>query len=111
MRFDFEDILKEAIQLYEEKKFSEAEPLFLSLLKEDVKGYADIHNKLGLIAHQQGNLKKAAEFFEKALKINPKYTECSLNLAVTYNDMGLFDEAKEVFNKALHIVQKIPANA
>lgn len=108
MRFDFEDILKEASHLYEEKKFAEAEPLFLSLLREDVKGYADIHNKLGLIAHQQGNLKNAAEFFEKALQINPKYTECSLNLAITYNDMGQFDEAKEVFNKALHIVQNSP---
>ena len=108
MNFDFEEILKEASQLYEEQKFAEAEPLFLSLLKGTSKGYADIYNKLGLISHQKGDFETAADFFRKAIEINPKYTECSLNLAVTCNDMGKFDEAREVFNRALKIVQTSP---
>jgi tetratricopeptide (TPR) repeat protein len=108
MRFDFEEILKEATDLYNDKKFIDAEPLFLSLLKDNIIGYADIYNKLGLIYHQRGDFKKASEYFERALQINPKYTECSLNLAITYNDMGQFDEAKDVFARALQFVQTSP---
>ncbi|MBI1823192.1 MAG: tetratricopeptide repeat protein [Nitrospirae bacterium] len=108
MGFEFEAVLKEASQLYDDKKFDEAEPLYLSLLKGTNKGYADIFNKLGLISHLKGDFQTASDFFQKALQINSKYTECSLNLAVTYNDMGKFDEAREVFNKALQIVQTSP---
>ena len=105
---DFEETLKEASRLFEERKYAEAEPLYLSLVKSSLKIFPDIYNKLGLISHQSGDLRKAALHFERALQTNPRYTECSLNLAITYNDLGLFDEAKEVFQKAMNIVQSSP---
>ena len=53
-------------------------------------------------------LKKAAEHFEKALELNPRYTEVSLNLAVTYNDLGEFNKAQEVFSMAAQIAHPDP---
>jgi len=51
---------------------------------------------------------KAAEYFEKALDLNPRYTEVSLNLAVTYNDLGEFKKAQEVFSLAAQIAHPDP---
>ncbi|HXN06335.1 MAG TPA: tetratricopeptide repeat protein [Nitrospiria bacterium] len=104
-KLDFEEVVNEANRLFDESKYDQAEPLLLSLVKDSVKGYPDVYNKLGLIAHQKGDLRKAALYFERALQTNPRYTECSLSLAITYNDMGLFDEARDVFKRAMNIVQ------
>jgi tetratricopeptide (TPR) repeat protein len=46
-------------------------------------------------------LDEAQAAFEEALAINPSYTEAALNLAVTYNDLGRYDEAKHVYRSAL----------
>ena len=51
---------------------------------------------------------KAAEHFQKALELNPRYTEASLNLAVTYNDLGEFQKAQEVFSLAAQIAHPDP---
>ena len=40
---------------------------------------------------------------EQALKINPSYSEASLNLAVLYNDLGKYNEAREIYNHTLHL--------
>jgi len=70
--------------------------------------YADIYNKLGLVYHSKGELGKAAAAFRKALEQNPNYTEVSLNLAVTLNDMGRYTEAGEVFSKAAKVAHASP---
>ncbi|HEY3347220.1 MAG TPA: tetratricopeptide repeat protein, partial [Nitrospirota bacterium] len=64
--------------------------------------------KLGLIYHNRGELGRAANAFKKALEQNPGYTEVSLNLAVTLNDMGKYNEASEVFGKAAKIAHSSP---
>jgi tetratricopeptide (TPR) repeat protein len=63
-------------------------------------GYADLHNRLGLTYHENGDLPHAADCFRKALSLNPYYTEASLNLTVTLNDMGEYDEARSCISKA-----------
>jgi len=74
-----------------------------SLLKQSatlLEGYADVNNKLGLIYHEKGDLERATRFFKKALSINPSYTEASLNLTVTLNDLGQYDEARTILSMA-----------
>ena len=108
MDTDFQTAYEKARNLYEEGEYDQAERLYLQILKTNSKGYADVFNKLGLIYHRKGKLSKAAEFFERAISLNPKYTEASLNLAVTYNDLGRFDEANRVFSKATSVVKAEP---
>ena len=96
-----------ASQLFDEGNYAEAEPILKEIISTYPK-FADVHNKLGIISHIKGNLKQAAQYFEKALEINPNYTEASLNLTITYNEMGEFKKAQEVFSFAAQIAHPTP---
>jgi tetratricopeptide (TPR) repeat protein len=94
-------------QLFEEGKYSEADPILKDVVSINPH-YADVHNKLGIIYHLKGNLRQASKYFKKALELNPNYTEASLNLAITYNDMGEFKKAQDVFMRAAQIAHPTP---
>jgi tetratricopeptide (TPR) repeat protein len=94
-------------RLFEEGRYGEAEPVLREVIRINPR-YADVHNKLGIICNLNGDLKAAAEHFEKALELNPRYTEVSLNLAITYNDLGEFKKAQEVFSVAAQIAHPDP---
>lgn len=94
-------------KLFDEAKYSEAEPILREVIRNSPR-YADVQNKLGVISNLNGDLKAAAGHFEKALELNPRYTEASLNLAVTYNDLGEFKRAQEVFTVAAQIAHPDP---
>ncbi|MBI3755575.1 MAG: tetratricopeptide repeat protein [Deltaproteobacteria bacterium] len=84
---------------FDEKNYNEAQIYLEEVLKEK-DGFADVYNMLGYIYYAAGRRSDAIGRFEKALKINPNYTEVSLNLAVIYNEMGEFDKAQGVYGKA-----------
>jgi tetratricopeptide (TPR) repeat protein len=92
-------LLEMGREKYQSRDFGSAEKL-LEQVRLAAPGFADVHNMLGLIFHDQGKFGKALEAFQDALKINPAYTEARLNLAVTYNDLGMYAEARSVFAKA-----------
>jgi tetratricopeptide (TPR) repeat protein len=91
---------------YEKGDYAEAERNFTLVVA--ARPYADVYNKLGLIYHGKGEFTKAVGAFKKALELNPSYTEVSLNLSVTLNDMGRYNEAIEVFGKAAKIAHGAP---
>jgi tetratricopeptide (TPR) repeat protein len=66
---------------------------------------SDVFNKLGVIYHQRGSFGRAAKAFEKALELNPRYTEAALNLAVTYNNLGRYEKASAAFAGAARFTQ------
>lgn len=68
----------------------------LRLVLDEEDRFADVHDMLGVIAHQRGNFVQAERHFQRALEINPGYTEAALNLAVTYNDRGKYAAAREL---------------
>ena len=37
-----------------------------------------------------------------AVSLNPNYTEAQLNLMVTYNDLGKYDRAREIYSQIRH---------
>jgi len=97
--------LREALalgrELYAAKEYGRAEPYLTEVAEAQVR-YADVYNMLGVIHHDAGQFSKAQGCFEEALRINPSYTEAALNLAVTYNDMGHYQDAKETYLGALN---------
>ena len=103
---EFEKVYESARRLFDEGKIEDAERLYLILLDRNPHGYADVYNNLGQIYFAQGLLEKAAQSFEKALALNSKYTEASLNLVVTYNEMKKFGEAERIFSKAAEVVKE-----
>jgi tetratricopeptide (TPR) repeat protein len=85
---------------YQANEYDRAEPLLLQIVR-DHRGFADMHNMLGVIHHAHSRFAQAQAMFEEALQINPAYTEAALNLAVTYNDLGKYREAREVYARAI----------
>lgn len=81
---------------YAKREFEKAEAVLKEILAHDDR-FADVHEMLGVIAHSSGNFLAAERHFERALEINPNYTEAALNLAVTYNDRGKYDAAREIY--------------
>src|ERR1700743_3445626 len=83
---------------YATREFETADPLLRDGRQVEDR-FADVHDMLGVIAHSRGNFIAAEKHFERALEINPSYTEAALNLAVTYNDRGKYEKAREVYAK------------
>ncbi len=101
----FEAVYEKALAAFKKGEVEEAERLYLLLLEGHPRGYADVYNKLGIIACQKEDPQNAVEYFKKALKINPRYTEASLNLAISLNDLGQYDDASKTFSKAAEVVR------
>ena len=63
--------------------------------------YAMIYNNLGIIYYNkssigkdfESNIRKAEEFYKKAIKLNPKIPEANSNLGNLYNSIGRDDES------------------
>lgn len=85
---------------YANNEYEKAEKALVQVVRE-FSSFADVHNMLGFIYHAQGRFVQAQECFERALGINPNYTEAALNLAVTYNDLGRYADAKRVYTQAM----------
>ncbi len=83
---------------YAKQEYEQAEALLRELLTECDR-YADVHDMLGVMCHARGNFVAAEHHFERALELNPAYTEAALNLAVTYNDRGKYEKAREIYAK------------
>ena len=80
-------------------------PVYKRILKE-IKakarlypGYADLHNQLGLLLMEEGNLDEAKGHFLKALRLNPHYHAASLNLGFLYIEQRRWKGAEEIFRR------------
>ncbi len=83
---------------YAKRDFEKAEQFLRQVLDEQDR-FADVHDMLGVISHSRGNFVQAERHFERALELNPSYTEAALNLAVTYNDRGKYEAAREIYTR------------
>jgi tetratricopeptide (TPR) repeat protein len=97
-----DDRLKQLLLLgrehYAKRELEKAEEVLRQVLDREDR-FADVHDMLGVISHARGNFIAAERHFERALEINPQYTEAALNLAVTYNDRGKYEAARQVYTR------------
>jgi tetratricopeptide (TPR) repeat protein len=103
------EILTKGRDHYRAREYEKAERYLVQLAQEHL-AYADVYDMLGVIYHQQGRLGDAEAMFQEALRINPAYTEAALNLAVTYNDLGKYREAKDIYQTAMAASKNAPRN-
>jgi tetratricopeptide (TPR) repeat protein len=98
---DVDEKLKQAIALgrehYDKREYDKAEHFLLKVIAQGGNRFADVHNMMGVIHHDKGRLEEAREEFKRALELNRNYTEAALNLAVTYNDLGEYEKAQQVY--------------
>ncbi len=95
----WQDLYELGKNAFEDKRYNEAQRYFEELIKEK-DNFADAYNFLGFIYHFNGKTNEAIGFFKKAIEINPRYTEASLNLAVVYNEIQEFEKANEIYAMA-----------
>jgi tetratricopeptide (TPR) repeat protein len=94
--------LERGREYYANREYEKAEPFLLKVAETEA-GFADVMNMLGVIYHDRGQVAIARDYFEKALALNPRYTEAAINLAVTYNEQGHYSEAKRVHEHAMSL--------
>ena len=92
---------------YQAGEYEQAES-YLAELAAGEAPFADVFDMLGVIYHQQGRVHDAQHMFERALAINPNYTEAALNLAVTYNDVGKYKEANALYARIMEASKNAP---
>ncbi len=83
---------------FDKREFIDAERTLARVLEKH-DAVADVHNMMGLLAHHRGDFTKAEGHFERALDLNPAYTDAALNLAVTYTDLGKYEQAQSTLVK------------
>ena len=64
---------------------------------------AVLWNKMGIANHHMFNLRDAEKDYEKALKLNPRYSEAWNNLGAVYYGQKLYHNAEKAYRKAIKL--------
>ena len=98
------DLLNASKEYFKEGHYKIVEPMINELLVTD-KFNPEVHYMAGSFYLEKGQLKKAMNSFKKSLEIDPGFTNASIGLSIILNDLGRYEEGKEVFEKA-HTLMK-----
>ncbi|MCX7992392.1 MAG: tetratricopeptide repeat protein [Fimbriimonadales bacterium] len=63
--------------------------------------YADVRNRLGVVLTALGRDEEAIDQFITAVRINPRYVEAHINLAIAYYELGYAEQAKAHYQQVL----------
>lgn len=77
----FQEEIGDAERLYAEGNFVEAKKLLIKVNTESASKDANVLYRLGTIAFKESDINLAAEYFESAIKQNPRSPKAHFNLA------------------------------
>jgi Tfp pilus assembly protein PilF len=90
--------MKTRIWLVTALAFALTSPVFA-----DKRGDAKARVEFGIIAAQKGLWTEATSVWERAVQIDDSYGQAWNNLAVGYEQLGKFDQARKAYEKALEL--------
>ncbi len=102
---DYKEILASARDSFIKGKYTHAEPLLKQLLLLNNQE-PEVYQMLATIFYDQGKFNKAIATFKRALEIDPNYTDASIGLSIILNDLGRYEEGKQIFKEAQDLLQK-----
>jgi tetratricopeptide (TPR) repeat protein len=84
---------------FDRREYDHAEPLLLQIVERNDRPRRRAQHAGEGPVTSAGDFEGAKEAFERAVEVNPTYTEAVLNLAVAYNDLGDYAAGREVFER------------
>lgn len=95
-RTEVAELLETAREHFREGNYTVTESLANQLLISDAKN-PEVFHMLATIYYDQGKFNKAIRTFRRALEIDPTFTDASVGLSIILNDLGRYEEGKQVF--------------
>lgn len=93
------DLLKKAKDAFQRNDLKTAS-LFLNEVIDQNPNATEAFFYLANVFHLRGELGKAIKGFQRVLELDPHHTDAAISLSVIYNDIGKYEEAKAIFEKA-----------
>jgi tetratricopeptide (TPR) repeat protein len=84
------------------KQFREAAGLFKKLSDQEPRNPVYL-NKLGIALHQQAALALALKYYERAVKVDPRYADAENNVGTIWYQRKKFEKAIKAYQKAIAI--------
>jgi len=103
------DLLKKAKEAFQKNDLKTAS-LFLNEIIEQNPNATEAFFYLANVFHVRGELGKAIKAFQRVLELDPHHTDAAISLSVIYNDIGKYEEAKAIFEKANNQVKNTQAS-
>jgi len=98
-------MLVAARDYFRENKYSLAEPILNQLILKNAKS-PEVFHMLGTIYYDQGKFNKAIRAFRRALELEPTFTDASVGLSIILNDIGKYEEGRQVFDEARELLAR-----
>lgn len=107
------DLLETARSYFRENQYNRAEPLLLQLVQQISSNpgipkveQAEVWHMLAVIFYDRGKFTKAIKTFRRALETDPTFTDASVGLSIILNDLGRYEEGRQVFLDAQAALNK-----
>lgn len=96
---DRSELFSLAKERFIDNDYKTAEVLLQQVILSN-KSNPEVFHMLGTIYYDQGKFNKAIKSFERALEIEPTFTDASVGLSIILNDLGRYEEGQKVFHDA-----------
>src|SRR5690606_18513486 len=91
--------MKKAKDAFQKNDLKTASALLSEVIEQNPRS-TEAYFHLANVFHVRGELGKAVKAFQKVLELDPHHTDAAISLSVIYNDIGKYEEAKAIFDKA-----------
>ncbi|MFP5518331.1 MAG: tetratricopeptide repeat protein [Bdellovibrionia bacterium] len=100
-----DEMLAEARGYFINGNYKTAEPILNQMLLNGTRN-PEVFQMLATMYYDRGQFSKAIKTFKRALEIDPTYTDASVGLSIILNDLGKYEEGKQVFLEAQTQLEK-----